>query len=418
MKPIMVLCLSLLFCSIVSSNGQTKKIALTLNSAIEIGVKNNQEIKISYGKLNASRGRFLSAISLSSPELSISHDNIPAGKNLNSYSEKTLEISQAVEFPTKYFLRGSKLTKETEIAENEYLLAKNAVISKVKSSYYNTIAIQEQMKIALENVAISEDFVKKAEIRLSVGEGTNLERLTAKVQYSEALNNVEVKKNHLIAAFAELSFAMGFGKSQTEEYNLTDTLGFPKFDFTLKQLTDALDNNPNVKVSNLRVGLSSVDKSLAWSTFLPDFNLVYSNNFFGQGGTNTIDNYSASIGITVPLWFMLDQRGRIKEATANVIVAKSESILVMNDVYTKIRSAFAEFKNEETQVNLYQKDILPQAEEIYRTASRSYEAGEITYIEFLEAQQTVINSRSNYIVALLSYNLSIVSIVEIVGNTL
>jgi cobalt-zinc-cadmium resistance protein CzcA len=115
---------------------------------------------------------------------------------------------------------------------------------------------------------------------------------------------------------------------------------------------------------------------------------------------------------------MLDQRGRILEASSNVSSAEAEFKKVNNDVYAKTQAAFAEFKHEEKQVQFYVQDILPQAKEIFRTASKSYEAGEITYMEFLQAQQTLINSKGSYADALLSYNLSIVTIEEAIGKTL
>ena len=45
-----------------------------------------------------------------------------------------------------------------------------------------------------------------------LAKGTNLERLTAKVQFTEALNNVEVAKNELLIAYSELNNTLGFGK--------------------------------------------------------------------------------------------------------------------------------------------------------------------------------------------------------------
>jgi cobalt-zinc-cadmium resistance protein CzcA len=392
------------------------RILLSLDSAIQIGLKNNPEIKSAFEKINASRGRFWSALAPAPADLTITDDYVPAGQNLSNYGEKTIGVSQSVEFPTNYFFRGSKYSIEKGIAENEFALVKLAVISSIKKSYYNVIAQQEQVGIAQENLVIARDFVKKAEVRFSVGEGTNLERLTAKVNYTEAQNNIEIQKNHLVAAFAELNFALGYGKGESKVYQLTDTLAFIPFDFTLNKLVDdAAATNPQLKAAKLRVDSYSAEKSLAWSSLLPNLNLGYFNK---QVRDDARSYYGAFFGIGIPLWFMLDQRGRIKEASSNVSAAESELQTANNGVHAKTQTAFAEFKHEENQVQLYVKEIIPQAEEIYRTAVKSYEAGESTYIEFLQAQQTLINSRGRYTDALLSYNLSIVTIEEAVGKTL
>jgi outer membrane protein TolC len=389
---------------------------LSLRSAIQIGLDNNPEIKSSFEKVNASRGRFWNAISPAPADFSITGDYIPAGQKLNTYGEKTLGVSQSLDFPTSYYLRGSKYSIERKIAENEFALTKLGVICNVKKSYYMVVALQEQVGIAQENLAIARDFVQKADVRYSVGEGTNLEKLTAKVTYSEALNDIEVQKNHLIIAFAELNLAMGYGKGESRVYSLSDTLAFIPFNFTLNQLADeASVINPLLKANKLRVDSYSVDKSLAWSSILPNFNLAY---FTKEVRNDARNYYGASFSVGIPLWFMLDQRGKIIEASSNVSAAKSDLRTANNAVYAKTQDAFAEFKHGENQVRLYMKEIIPQAEEIYRTAAKSYEAGEITYIEFLQAQQTLINSRGSYVDALLSYNLSIVTIEEAIGKIL
>jgi heavy metal efflux system protein len=390
--------------------------SLSLSSAIQIGLDNNPDIKASLEKVNASRGRFWSSISPAPADLSITNEYIPTGQKLSNYGEKAIEVSQSVEFPSVYFLRGSKSSIEKEIAKAELTLAKLNVISSVKKAYFKVLALQKQVEIAQENLAIAKDFVQKAEIRYSVGEGTNLERLTAKVNYTAALNDVEVRKNHLITGFAELNFTLGYGRGESRDYQLTDTLVFIPCDFTLSQLLDdAASINPQLKASKLRVDFCSVEKTLAWSSLLPSFNLAYFNQKVRDDARGY---YGASLSVGIPLWFMLDQRGRITEASSNAAAAGAGLRTVNNAVYAKTQAAYTEFKHEEKQVQLYVKDILPQAEEIFRTAAKSYEAGEITYIEFLQAQQTLINSRGSYAEALLSYNLSIVTIEETIGKTL
>jgi outer membrane protein TolC len=390
--------------------------SLSLDSAIQIGLHNNPEIKSYFEKINVSRGRFWSALSPAPVDFSMTHDYVPAGQKLSKYGEKTIGVSQSVEFPTNYFLRGSKYSIEKDIAENEFALVRLSVVSEVKKAYFNVLALQKQIEIARENCTIADNFVKKAEVRFSVGEGTNLERLTAKVNHSEALSTIEIQKNHLVAAFAELNFALGFGKGESKAYHLTDTLAFITFEFTIGNLLDeAAAVNPQLKAAALRVDSYSAEKSLAWSSLLPNFNIAYFNK---QIRDDARGYYGASFGIGIPLWFMLDQRGRIKEASANVSAAKSELQTAYNAVHAKTQAAFAEFRHEEKQVQLYIKDILPQAEEVFRIAEKSYAAGEITYIEFLQAQQTLINSSGSYADALLSYNLSIVAIEEAIGKTL
>jgi outer membrane protein TolC len=397
-------------------SGQPVKEDLSLKAALEIGLRNNPEIKASFEKIRAARGGFFSAISPPSLEISTAKEYIPTDQGLSKYGEKSITFSQSLEFPTNYFLRGSKSTKDLEIARQEFLVAKIGLISKIKSAYFNALALEEHLEIAEENCAIAQDFVGKSEIRFNVGEGTNLERLTAKVQFTQAENNRATYKNHLSSALGELNFVLGFGMSEAKHYHLTDTLGFDSFNLSLGSLAEkTAESNPSLKVNSLRVDAAVIERSLAWSSLFPNLGM----EFFKQKiRDDAVGYYGVSLGFSFPIWFLLDQRGEILETSAKVQSAQFDQSVANNTVYLKTLSAFNELKNEENQVTFYQKEILPQAEEIFRAASRSYEAGEVNYIEFLQAQKTMIDSRSNYIDALLSYNLSIVSIEEAIGTTL
>ncbi|MDP3148781.1 MAG: TolC family protein [Ignavibacteria bacterium] len=396
--------------------GQTEIKELSLNEAIEIGLKNNPEVKRAMENISASKGRFWSGISLPQPEVGVSYEYAPVNSSLSNYNEKTLAVSQSFEFPTNYFLKGSKFNKEEEVAAYKLNLVERSVINQIKTNYYKALAKQYQIKSAEENLVISEDFFKKAEIRQNVGEGTNLERLTAKVQYTEARNNLEVAKNELTTAFAELNYSLGFGKqSYDSNFSLTDSLVFVDHNISLVQIYKSFEEtNPQIKIAELEYGISSVEKSLAWSSLLPNINLSY----FKQARDGDNGFYGASFGVSVPLWFMFDQRGKIQEAVANQSISESELQLTKNEVVLKLKSAFTDHENNLKQVKLYVNDILPQAEEIYRTAIKSYDAGELTYLEYLQAKQTLISSRNNYINALFNHYQSVFRIEEIVGQNI
>ncbi|MGE5436192.1 MAG: TolC family protein [Syntrophothermus sp.] len=392
--------------------GQTENKNLTLNEAVQLGLKNNPEIKKAYHNIESSKGKFWSGISLPKPEVGVSYEYAPVNSSLSNYGERTIEISQSLEFPSNYFLKGNKLNKQEEINYYRLKQIENSVISKILSSYSNVLAKQEQLKIAEENLSVADEFSRKAEIRYNVGEGTNIEKLTAKVQFTEALNNVEVLKNDLKSSYAELNYSLGINNND-EIFNLNDSLFFNGGDtLTFEKYFElATSLNLDIKIAEIQVNSSSIDKSLAWSSLLPSLNLSYYKQ--SRDGKNGF--YGAGFGLSIPLWFMFENRGLIQEASAEEDIAKSELQIIKNEVYLKLKKAFNNYQNNLKQVQLYQTNILPQADEIFRTASASYDAGEISYIEFLQAKQTFINSKNDFINILLNNVLSNLELINITG---
>ena len=175
-----------------------------------------------------------------------------------------------------------------------------------------------------------------------------------------------------------------------------------------------LDNSPQLKIAELNCEIASLEKSLAKSSYLPNLDLAYLSQ--------TLDNQSGfhglTVGISIPFWFMFEQSGRVQEADANRLIFESEYQLAKNDISLKLENALIDFENSISQVKFYTDDILPQSEEIFRIASKSYEVGELAYLEYLQAKQTLISSKNNYNNALFNYYQSIFKIEEIVGQNI
>jgi outer membrane protein TolC len=412
--PVLLLAIAILAGSSLAENENSES-GISLQQAIKIGLENSPLIKSGLARLAASRGRFWSGVSLPAPELSITNEYIPVGMGLQEVGEKTVGVSQSFEFPAVYILKGRKLSAEQAIAQQEFELSKLSVISNIKSAYYQSMADKAQFALAQENLILAQDFFDKARIRYATGEATNLERLTAKVQYSEAQNALELQRNRLFATSAKLANAMGFGSDSKTAYQPLDSLSFKPFQFSLDHLLKEAETvHPGLLADRLRIGSASFDKKLAHVNLLPAFSLSY----FRQSRDRESGYYGAALGVSVPLWFMFEHKGKIQESAANVALAEADFRSTQNDICFRVKGAFADFCDQEKRIVLYKSDILPQADEIYRAAQKSYEMGEITYVEFMQAKQTRVNSKRNYIDALLSYHLSIVALEEAVGKPL
>jgi outer membrane protein, heavy metal efflux system len=389
---------------------------LSIKDAVAIALKNNPHVLAAQKQISAERGRFWRGISPPAPSLSVNYEYIPKSSSINRFGEKTVEISQSLDFPTNILLHGSQLSSQIAIAEAEYAATSVAITAEVKIAYYNLLAKQKKLELAKENLEIAEDFASKAEIRYNVGEGTNLERLTANVQRSQARNAIQVAENDRKIAFGELFYILGTSKEeQTNVITLTDSLAYKPIMLSLEQLLEsAFAVNSNLKAASEKVSASSIGRALAWSSILPSLSASY----YRQTVNGNPDFYGVSFGISIPLWFLFDQRGQIQEASANLSIADADLQSIRNFVCVDVKNAFLEMTNNRRQVEIHQTDILPQAEETYRTALESYKAGDITYIEFLQARQILISSRDEYIEVLSHYNISLTKLEQAVGSSI
>ena len=90
---------------VLYSSAYCQKSNLGLNDAINIAIKNNPEITKSIHKIKDAKAKHTYGISLPQPNISLSYEYTPDGMGLNNYGERTFEINQSLEFPTRYFTR-------------------------------------------------------------------------------------------------------------------------------------------------------------------------------------------------------------------------------------------------------------------------------------------------------------------------
>ena len=416
LKYIIILILFSIFANNLLSQDKSKITSLSLKDAIEIAVKNHPEVQKSKYYIEAAKGRHLRDISLPPLNLSVTNEFIPNGSGITNYDESTIEISQGFDFPTIYFAKNSRADAEINAAGfgNEQTL--NNLRTSVKRAYFTALAKYQLLKVAEENNKIATEFQKKAEIRYKVGEGTNLELLTSKVQLTESKSLIETSKMEYLTALEELKYFLGNNTdSDLSGLILSDSLFYRKYDFTLDGLVNnSMQMNPNIKRASSELESAEINRKIAWMNLIPSFNASY---MFQKTQVNS-GYYGVRLGISLPVWFMYDQRGSIMEADANYSINTYELQNIKNLIIQKIHSAYLDYLNHDKQLILYQNELIPQTEEIFRTADLSYQAGEITYLEFLQAKITTINTRINLIKYLFDYKDAIITLEESTGITI
>jgi outer membrane protein TolC len=391
------------------------RLELSLRDATERAVARNPQLGAVREGINLQKAQFWRAVAPPSPTVSVNYAFIPTGQNLNAFSERTVEVSQSLDFPTTIYLRGSQATDQIKLAEVEYASTRNEICARTTISYFNVLAKVERLALAKENRSVAEDFAQKSAIRRNVGEGTPLEQLTANVQQAQSRNAVETAVNDLRLARSELGMLIGI----TEEAEiaglvLTDTLEFRPEASNLDQLMNVAQlTNAQVRAGSFKRDIASTGRALAWSSLLP----TLSASYLRQTRDGVTGLYGATFGISIPLWFMFDQRAQVQSASASYAMAEHELESTRHAVTVAVRSAYFEKVNCEQQLRSYEKDVLHQADEILRSAKASYEAGEISYLEFLQARQTVVQARSNYIDLLFTYHVAVAKLEQAVGSS-
>ncbi|QOJ27924.1 MAG: TolC family protein [Ignavibacteriales bacterium] len=381
------------------SFGQSSPYILTLEQAVQAALENNPRYLEAKYEVAASKASYWSAISLPQPSFEISYNFVPQGAGLSQYDENNIGVSQSFDFPTLYFLRASVADYTTDQKINRLELVRNKLIHKVKQSYNKLLMLKYKVMFTEQILSVAQELHTKIERKTILGESSKLESLTASVQYTEAVNNLAIAKNDLQLAKAELINILGPEKFKNSGILLVDSLYVDASPLDFSELLDAVNKtNPQISEANVLKELAATEKKISWHSLLPAFTLSWYKQSRG-GNTNF---YGASLGLSFPLWFMFENRGKIAEATAKYSIAEQQVRTVNNDLVLQLEEAYAIFKNADKQKALYSNTLIPQSQTVFEIALKSYIEGEASYLDFLQANRLLHDTRNGYIQSILN----------------
>jgi outer membrane protein, heavy metal efflux system len=377
---------------------------LPLRDAIRIALSRNPHVLAAAASVDGARGRRWRALSPPPPALSAEYNFIPNGRPLSASGERTIALSQTIEFPAAYPLRGMQQSALLREGESSLVSTRSAIATEVKVLYATVQALLLQRDLALENRALAEDFSKKTRVRADLGEGTELEALTARMLAMQSENGVENAMMDLSAARGALLTALGVPVSDRDAaFSLSDTMAYAPFPLRHAEVVDrVVQGAATIRAAESRASAASTALALAWTSLLPSFTATYA--WQRQDGIPNLHGFA--FGVSLPLWFAFDQRGQIEEAQAGRLAAAHEVDAVRNSVARDAAASLLELKKSERQVLLYRSDILPQALRVYSVAAASWEAGEISSLELLQARQALSAVKGAAIDALLDYQIA------------
>jgi len=146
---------------------------------------------------------------------------------------------------------------------------------------------------------------------------------------------------------------------------------------------------------------------------MPDFELGLSRHkVVGEGYF-----WDFTLSFPIPLFFWQPKKGEIAEAQANLEAVSKQLQHLKNAIALEVEEAFINSQVARSQIELFQKEILKEANEVYQMMIFSFQQGEISGIELIEARRTLIEAHKAYADALFNYALALATLEKSVGQS-
>lgn len=392
---------------------------VSLNILIEEALENNPGIRSTYNKWLAAKYRVKNVSALPDPMGKYTYIGESVETRVGPQEYK-YGVSQAVPFPLKLYYKGKSALRYADMLKEEYEASKRELIKEVEFVYYDLFWLDKAIEIINEEKNILESLEKVARVKFETGDTTQQDTIKAGVEISKTIDKILIVEQQRRSKAAMMNNLLSRHRAlplgRVEDIKLKD------FDYTLDRLHEIASKSRQELIrSNLNIERAKYEKSLSQLNFIPDFTFGFDYISVGSGTTlrqnDGSDAWMTTFGLTIPIW-VDKQYAEIKEKDSSLKAARDSYEDVENMVTYEIEDVYFKIKTYKDIVSLYKTALMPQTRQAFEAARTGYETGEVDFLNWLDSERILLQTRLAYYKAIVDYEKSISYIKRVVGTDL
>lgn len=379
---------------------------LTIKDAVDQAIQNNAQINQMRSLLDQKKEEWRTQTGISSPEISYMKEGIN-NKAADPFQEQRLTISQSVDFPLTTSYRLKALKEEEKAMEFSIQEEERKVKAGVKSRYIEVIYALHLQKLRDQQLKLATELYNAVYTQFETGMGNGMDLTKAELQVAESNNDIDAARSQLHQARYSLFMLMGLPpENQKYTIEFMDTL--QSKDVEISQITalSVLTEQPSYKSSERELEASGYFLKEAKSNILPDIRFNLYKQDYGTGY-----NFNGfELGLSFPIWYPLEQKGRIKMNLARQEEIHWKQKQIRSGVKEQIEHAWHGYEVSRSTIKRYDETIRSKAEKLQSLTLSAYRLGEVDLLNLINAQQIYLNSQQRYLSALHDFYIQLVEL--------
>lgn len=411
---------------------------LSLQQAVELGLKNNKNILISHLKqtMSETKEKDLKMEKLPDIEFHTSytqvsnlfqHENGVFGKAtkydiINGMYDFTLSASIPVYMGGKIKNTEKKASIDTEISSLKTHLDERQLTMEIITAFLQIHHLKEQQ--SLINDKMKEDSVNIKQVKALKANGvvtvnevlrTSLQLSNHKMSWTELDNDVQIAEHKLKTI---LSLQENHEMHVDTEDLISEKAEIPYVD----ELTEiALHKNESVDITHKNLSLKQLDQKIVRANYLPkitaggEYFLKYPNMMFFPPEPYAYRLGMIGVNLTYPIGSLYKNKYKMQEAKENIDLAKLQIEENEENLKHTVYEAYKKFEETDQKVKIAEEAI-DQAKENYRIVRMKYVNKLSLITELIDADNTYLEAQSNLISVKINRQLKYYQLQYTIGN--
>jgi outer membrane protein TolC len=394
---------------------------LSVDALVEQVLARNPSLAQMAAAFQAAQARYPQVTSLDDPMFAatIGPDTFAPDEPGTRFAYR-LELSQKYPWPGKLRLRGEGARAEARAASNDVDDMRLRLIESTKDSFYEYFLATRTLEVNAENLEQLRRFRQNAEAQVGAGgaRGNVQDVYQANVEIGREQKRRLTLERMQQVAVARLNTFLSLPANAPlapPPKSLAVTEHLPDAD-ALRAA--ALAGRPDLLALGNRLQADEAALALACKDYCPDFEPYVMYDRF-MGNTPDTRDLATMIGVRMNLPVRLEKRrAAVAEAQARLAQRRAELARQVNDVGFEVQQAYAKVRESGQAVRLYEKTILPAAEQNIKAAQTAYITGKIPFLSLIEAQRSLVMLREQYYEAVADYFRQLATLERAVGGPL
>lgn len=361
---------------------------VTLDEALRRALASNPSLR-SAGQGIAVADALRSQASLyPNPELSALREGTERGTRT-----QTVQISQRIELGGKRAARVDLADQERQIASRDAAITEAQLRADVTTAYFDALIAQERLELAQASVQVAEQATTAATKRVTAGRISPIEQSRSRVaeagarlELAQAVSESGLARQKLVALWGETGPAR-----IALQRPVLDSLGLPALDTLQRQLEGGLQ----IGRARAQVAREEAQVRLERAQRMPDLTVTV-----GTQRDDQIGRSQAVVGLAVPLPLFNRNQGNVLAALRRTDKARLDLDAERIRVIQALGEAYQRAQLAQQEVASITTDILPIAQNTYEATVTGFEAGKFSFLDVLDAQRTLFQTRAQYLRAM------------------
>ncbi len=362
---------------------------ISLEQLIDIALANNPSIQTLAATTQKAHG-FRTQVSLPpNPRLGYEGKELgdPQNDNHTVFAEqefvtaKKLQLNRAIQNEA---LRGQLQELEAQ---------KLRVVTDIKVLYYELLSQQKQLELVNEFHKLMVFGYHLAEQRFQAAEGSRIDLLQTQVQRDE----IDLRRTQTQSRIAAIwrSLAAVSGVSWLETQPLAGE--FPEYDIEVDWNSIGMmisESSPEYMASLARISQARAELQRHGVQAIPNVTVQV-----GAAVSSPSQHRTMEVEVGAPIPVFNRNQGNIAAARAEYSRAAFDSQRIEKAIFARLATVSVDYQNSMEAVELLNNKILPSSREALELATSAYQAGEISFIQLLEARRTYFETSLQLVVA-------------------